>query len=418
MRSIKSSSWLAAVVVLIGSLAAYANQPSWSWTGALTTDSVVISTGWAEGQPGPVQVSADPNLRNARTFNAQTSDGPPIGTIGKYAIDGLEPNTSYYYGWHDKVHGRFQTFAKGQASFTLGFASCASTGSNHQVFDVIREHKPLFFIHTGDLHYEDIRQNEPERYRQAFSKVLASPRQNQFFRSMGVIYMWDDHDYGPNNSDARSPSRPAALASYRQVVPHYPLFAVGSDKPVGQAFTVGRVRFLMPDLRSAKMHNDLDDGPEKTMMGAEQLAWFKKELLAARDSHALIVFITGVPWTDHTTRGDSWAGYSHERRVISDFMVANKITNVIALAGDAHMLAADDGSNNTFASDGKGPGFPVYHGAALDRGGSRKGGPYSEGTFPGSGQFGLLRVADHGAMIEVSYEGYNHEGQILVSHKA
>ena len=36
-------------------------------------------------------------------------------------------------------------------------------------------------------------------------------------------YMWDDHDYGPNDSDRFSPARDAALSSYRDVVPHFPL---------------------------------------------------------------------------------------------------------------------------------------------------------------------------------------------------
>jgi hypothetical protein len=36
------------------------------------------------------------------------------------------------------------------------------------------------------------------------------------------------------------------------------------------------------------------------------------------------------------------------------------------------------------------------HAAALDRSGSVKGGPYSEGAFPGDGQFGLMTIQDDG----------------------
>jgi phosphodiesterase/alkaline phosphatase D-like protein len=403
---------------LFASAALYANKPDWSWTGAVTGHSVVISTNWADGQPLAIQVSTEADLSDARAFEPQTSDAPPIGTVAKYTITDLQPGTAYHYGWEGKAYGQFQTFPEGQASFRFAFASCAATGSNHPVFDAIREQTPLFFINTGDLHYRDIRENEPELYRQAYQRVLMAERQNRLFRSIPLFYMWDDHDYGPNNSDARSPSRPAALASYRQVVPHFPLFADGDEAPVGQAFSVGRVRFIMPDLRSAKMHNDMDDGPDKTMMGEQQLAWFKQELLEARDSHALIVFISGVPWTDHLPRADSWSGYAHERRVISDFMVANGITNIFAIAGDAHMIAADDGSNNTFASDGEGPSFPVYHAAAMDARPSTKGGPYSEGEFPGTGQFGVIDVQDHGQRIEITYTGRTYEGAVLIKHTA
>ena len=90
--------------------------------------------------------------------------------------------------------------------------------------------------------------------------------------------MSDDHDFGPNDSHRESPGREAALATYREVVPHYPL-VVGADDPeapVAQAFTVGRVRFIISDLRSARNRKQDPDGPEKTMMGEGQLAWFKK----------------------------------------------------------------------------------------------------------------------------------------------
>jgi hypothetical protein len=80
------------------------------------------------------------------------------------------------------------------------------------------------------------------------------------------------------------------------------------------------------------------------------------------------------------------------------------------------MLAADDGRHNRYASDGSGPGFPVYHAAALDRRGSVKGGPYSEGARPGGGQFGLLHVEDRGDRLHVTYEGRNEQGQVLIKH--
>jgi hypothetical protein len=87
------------------------------------------------------------------------------------------------------------------------------------------------------------------------------------------------------------------------------------------------------------------------------------------------------------------------------------------LSGDAHMLAIDDGSNNTFASNG-GPGFPVFHAAALDRHGSVKGGPYSEGTDAGGGHFGLMTVNDDGGSeIEIIWSGRNYKDEELMRHR-
>jgi hypothetical protein len=80
------------------------------------------------------------------------------------------------------------------------------------------------------------------------------------------------------------------------------------------------------------------------------------------------------------------------------------------------MIAADDGTNSDYSTSGFG-GFPVFHAAALDRHGSAKGGPYSEGSFPGGGQFGLITVTDTGgATIDVAFSGRTWENDEVVSY--
>jgi hypothetical protein len=148
--------------------------------------------------------------------------------------------------------------------------------------------------------------------------------------------------------------------------------------------------------------------------------WLKGELLAARDTHALTVWVNSVPWIAPAGDGrDDWGGYAAERRELADFITANGVRHLAMLSGDAHMLAIDDGSNNAFDSAGTGPGFPVFHAAALDRRGKVKGGPYSEGTYPDGGQFGLMRVDDAGGRITVhwsDWSGQNWDGEVIVEH--
>ena len=62
-----------------------------------------------------------------------------------------------------------------------------------------------------------------------------------------------------------------------------------------------------------------------------------------------VVLFVGVPWIAVDTGGDDWSAYAEERRLIADAIVAQGIDNLIVVAGDAHMLAADDGSNTNFS---------------------------------------------------------------------
>ncbi len=394
----------------------------WAWAGAVTPTSFVVTAQLAEplrdaGPPALALVvrAADEGTVVGRFAPVTVS---PAG-VARFEAAGLEPGARYRWsvalGDREERYrtGKLQTLPVGQSSFTLAFGACASTGSNGQVFDRIRAAEPLLFIHTGDFHYADIDENDPAAIRRAYARSLRSPAQQALWLAAPVAYTWDDHDYGGNDADRTTASRDAARSVYREIVPHYPL---PLDGPIAQAFTVGRVRIILTDSRSERAPSSAPDGPDKSMLGDVQLAWLFDELLRARDTAALVLWVSSVPWISSSAGGDDWGAYAAERRQIADFILEHGIRNLVMLSGDAHMLAADSGANNRFAAGGAGPGFPVYHAGALDRRGSVKGGPYSEGARPGGGQFGLLAIDDRGDAIEVTFSGRNWRGEELIRH--
>jgi hypothetical protein len=152
------------------------------------------------------------------------------------------------------------------------------------------------------------------------------------------------------------------------------------------------------------------------MLGIRQREWLKQALIESSRTHALVVLVSSVPWiAADGSSTDDWGGYVTERREIADFIAENGIENLMMLAGDAHMLAIDDGSNADYSTNG-GAGFPVMHAAALDRPGSEKGGPFSEGTYPGAGQYGLVTFTDDGESMNVELRGRNWRGEDIVTY--
>src|SRR5262249_53994277 len=153
-------------------------------------------------------------------------------------------------------------------------AGDANTGSEHKVFDAILDENPLFFLHLGDLHYGDVHSTQVAEYRRKYSQALESKRQANLYRNVPLAYMWDDHDFCGNTSNTTFEGKPQARIAYQQCVPHYPLVesaAMGaSNIPIYQAFTVGRVRFLLTDLRSERSPQDDKDNAKKTMLGEKQ----------------------------------------------------------------------------------------------------------------------------------------------------
>jgi uncharacterized integral membrane protein len=399
-----------------------AQDVDWAWSGAATTETATVKAGLTKAaEQVRLAVGADAGLDDAAF-----TDGVPIGDaenlVYAFDISGLQANTEYHYavevdGELDaQRRGRFTTMPVGPATFTFAFGSCIRTGSNGSVFDEMRELDPLFLLNPGDFIYASIEENDPALFFDAYRQQLISPAQSAFYRSTSLAHIWDDHDFGPNDSDRTSPARDAALSNYNAYIPHYPL-ASGADGPIYQAFTVGWARFIMTDLRSARDPAAAPDGPDKTMLGAEQKEWFKRELLAASEQYPVIFWVSSVPWIAEETAGaDDWGGYTHERREIANFIAENGIDGLVILSGDAHMLAIDDGTNSNYA-ELDGPGPAVFHAAAIDQRGSAKGGPFSEGSFPDGGQFGLVTVHDDGGdQIEITLEGRNWDGEQIVSY--
>jgi phosphodiesterase/alkaline phosphatase D-like protein len=389
----------------------------WVWSGGVTSDRAVVVAKLARGSAAQLLIGEREDLSDATATASVTADDHHVVRL---EATGLEAGTRYHYalavdGDIDRVRaGTFRTPGTGMQSFSVAVGSCARVGSNGAVFDAIRAHDPALFVIDGDWNYANLTGNDEEQFREIYDYTLSRPSQSALYRSTPVTYVWDDHDYGGNNADATSETRPAAMAVYREYVPHYAL--AGDDAPVHQAFTIGRVRFLLTDTRSARTPATAADDANKTMLGVEQKAWLERELLGARDDYALTVWINPTPWIGAASPGsDTWAGYSTERRELADFIAANGIDRLVMLSGDAHMVAIDDGRNADYATDG-GAAFPILHAAALDRPGKVKGGPYSEGTVPGGGQFGLLEVHDRGDEVDVTLTGRNWRDETLLAY--
>jgi len=404
-------------------------QIQWVWSGGVTSRSAIVKAR-VVGAPSDLHLQYDIERRlqsPSRTPLDASAQPDPDGVV-TFRVQGLAPNTRYYYAVADGQSrgptGEFQTFGEGPTSFAFAVAACGggnmfSAFSNHPIYTEIENRRPLFFLHTGDLHYSNIGRNDVRLFQRAYDEVLAQRRQASLYRHVPLAYMWDDHDYGPNDSDRTAPGRDASRAAYAQYVPHYPLaLEDGRVTTIQQEFTVGRVRVIMSDLRSARDPIVAPDGPNKSMMGPRQRQWLDEAFArAAADDVALVFWLSTVPWiTREGSKEDGWASYGWERQWVADRIDAHGLTRrLVVLAGDAHMVAIDDGTNSNYTSGAKPgvAGFPVFQAAPLDRAATLKGGPYSHGTSVKSNQFGWVEVDDRDGELRVTLSGRDWRGRQL-----
>jgi phosphodiesterase/alkaline phosphatase D-like protein len=363
--------------------------------------------------------------------------------VARFSVRDLMPGRTYHYAI--EVNGVLDLRTTGsfrvqdEPSYLFAFGSCARSESNHAIFDTIRtlEPAPAFFVHLGDLHYDDIGAKTPAdgdsylpEYRAAYDVILRSARQGALWRTMPIAYTWDDHDYGPNDSDTLSPGKAAAYRAFREYVPHRPL-ASPTRQGIYQSFVVGRVRYVLTDCRSKRSPKGNTDNANKVVLGAEQEAWFKAELLAANAAGQAVCWGNSKPWIASTVgANDHWGAYATERARLANFIAQHDLARrTFIVGGDMHAVAYYDATTDTHGdyATGGGANLHVLQAGPLDQVANNKGGPYTHGplpfvaTWPGpwTRQFGLCRVTDTGGpTITVAFSARDSAGvELLVPPK-
>jgi len=374
-------------------------------------------------------------LSTSPSFHSLTStpvDLVPLSHADNYNIvklkfKNLVHDTQYYIAISSSqtiddggVHvASVRTFPKkgSAASVTFAIASCMKDQSEAAAYQRIADDEAVdFFIHTGDLFYKDIATNNRNKFAEAYKEVLYSPVQQQLFRKKPVFYIYDDHDFGENDCDGTSPSKPAALWAFDNFYPHFHLKKTPQGESVGfQTFTYGNVRFIIMDTRS-QSYSDVTHPEKLTILGQEQMKWLLKELSNAY-KYNMVVLVSSRPWQGEpskTEKVSSWATSPEEREQIANYISEHAINNVVMIAGDSHMLAIDNGVNTDYSTEGsQGAGFPLLQSAPLSGLASQhdKGGRYSEGcygfTFGLNQLFSTVTITDEKDKTCVSFKSYD-----------
>lgn len=386
-----------------------------AWSGAVTPTGFKVK---AKVTGGSIRlaVGTDEALPSPVFF------GPvvPSNNIATLTATGLANDTRYYWAVEDgtleTARGKVRTHAPIGTPFSYDFAviSCAGASplypaaaglaptrlSNHPALAEIATRDPLFLVDLGDRHYYNIGTTTyvPDAslgtFRAADDNVLAIPNRAALHRAVPTVWLWDDHDYGPNDSDGSFVSKGNGAQVYRERVPSYTL--PEASGPIYHGFQVGRVQFIASDVRYSR--DPKTDPAPRTMLGPAQFAWLEN-ILATSTSEALIWL---NPQPSNSPSLNSWNAFPEERDAIYQmFGDYGWLGRMCELAGDEHQLAFDSG--------GSGRGYPLYTFSGLDSGGSGVGATYDLGKRASGGQrghHGTVSVLDTGQWIKIETKGW------------
>lgn len=372
-------------------------------------DDVRFAVADNEAMSGPVFFDADPLIGDL---------------IAGATVTGLDPDQRYWWQVEDggvidtSQTGRLLTDAVAVGnpmSFTIGLCGDAgltpsfpgvsgtavpSRSSNHPVHSVIGSRAEsenwAFILHHGDLIYYNLGSGAfglsasatVAQFRDQWSDVFLQPNIAAMLRACPWVYIWDDHCFGPNDSDSTSPGRDNVCQVYRETVPSYPLQLASTTGAVYHAFMKGRVLFIVLDCRADRVQGS-------TMLGSAQLTWL--EGLLQNTTAEAIVLVSSSPWYGGTT-SDTWEGFPSERDDIVEMIGDHGRSGKILLTtADIHAAGYITPEGNPYG------GFPILLTAALDATPSGASGSQWDGDwFPARNQYATLRVDDLGDQIVMS----------------
>lgn len=207
-------------------------------------------------------------------------------------------------------------------------------GGDYEIFQAISTQKPEFMLWLGDNTYyrpPDLHSEEGLRSRWRFDR--RHPPTRDFLARGAHVAIWDDHDFGDDNSHAAyalNTSSRKVFTDYWPMVPR-----PHSQEGIYRQVTWGDVDFFLLDNRSHRQP-DLPVSPEKSMLGTRQLSWLLKSLATSQASFKVIVggnqFLNGaIP--------DKYEGLHHfpkEKETLMRFLQRKKIPGVFFLSGDRH----------------------------------------------------------------------------------
>ena len=168
-------------------------------------------------------------------------------------------------------------------------------GGGEEIFDAIAAASPDLMLWLGDnIYLRDPQMDEPgEGINRRYRYYRSHTSLKKLLQAAPHIAIWDDHDFGPDDSDASFVNRPWTLEMFRRYWP-LPSTRLLPDALYGMV-TQGDVDIFMLDDRSYRYPNRWPDSPEKAMYGPAQMQWaeggarlFTGTLQARRGRHAVL----------------------------------------------------------------------------------------------------------------------------------
>ena len=338
------------------------------WT-RLSTDQKTATVKW--------EMSESPDFSSPVLSGLKSTDQSVDYTV-KVDVMSLKANTVYYYRFitegKSSPTGKTKTLAVGKTDHVkLGVVSCSNYEFGYfNAYNGMAAADLDAILHLGDYIYEYgpdkygdksfSRKHLPAKeittlqdYRTRYAQYREDKGLKNAHASHPFIMIWDDHEIANNayKDGAQNHQEDEGDFNIRKQIAKKAYYEwqpirESSNDELYRSFAFGDLlELIMLDERYTGRHEppaSIDEAAvERTMLGAEQLTWFKEQLQSTNATWKVIgnqvIFSPcdlSLVRPDDAMNLDAWDGYSYERDDIRSFLKSAGISNTIFVTGDTH----------------------------------------------------------------------------------
>ncbi|MBK9290705.1 MAG: alkaline phosphatase family protein [Bacteroidetes bacterium] len=208
-------------------------------------------------------------------------------------------------------------------------------GGDYRIFENMATHKADFMLWLGDnIYLREPDWNSRTGILARWTHTRSTKELQPFLASTHHYAIWDDHDYGPNDSDRGFFNKNLTLEAFSYFFAN-PTVGVGDIEGAITSFQWGDADFFLLDNR---WYRDPDNliAENKSILGEKQLQWLLDNLVSSLATFKIVAM--GGQFLSTARMFETYInnGFEAERQKIIDFIHQHNIKNVVFVTGDVH----------------------------------------------------------------------------------
>ncbi|MCO5230603.1 MAG: alkaline phosphatase family protein [Chitinophagales bacterium] len=254
---------------------------------------------------------------------------------GHFDIKNLSPHQSYQINYQGEKLFNFQTRNPNKTSTTFLLGSCAMMTFRwywilrpkikYPIFDAMSAIPNDAMLWMGDNIYLLFRESLSDKKQvQKYIRTRRVPQLAHFLSSTPQYTIWDDHDFGPNNSDGSFAKKDISLKNFQQFWANPQ--PVDSSQGIYYSVHYPQADVFMTDNRYLAQR-------EKNYFSTSQMQWLLEGLKSSTAPFKIIV--TGNQAYNPLSKAESLEK-TKEFDTILQYIKENKIEGVFFINGDRH----------------------------------------------------------------------------------